>query len=121
MTKRPPRQSGTPEQDGLARLRAAHSAGAALFDQNRAKADLALALRSVRKSKGMTAVDIRHASAYLGRPLTASIVATLESPVAALPTLEHIVGYAAACGAQVELFFVFGENDGRGAFRVKLS
>ena len=31
MTKRPPRQSGTPEQDGLARLRAAHPAGAALF------------------------------------------------------------------------------------------
>lgn len=121
MTKRPPRKSGTPEQDGFARLRAAHPAGAALLDQNRAKADLALALRSVRKSKGMTAADVRHASADLGRPLTASIVATLESPVAALPTLELVVRYAAACGAQVELSFVFRENDGRGACRVTLS
>lgn len=121
MMKRPPSESGTPEQDGLARLRAAHPAGAALLDRHRTKADLALALRSVRKSKGMTPADLRRASADLGRPLTASMVATLESPVAALPTLEHIVRYAAACGAQVELFFVFGENDGRGAFRVKLS
>ncbi|MFN3278010.1 MAG: hypothetical protein ACK41Y_06395 [Paracoccus hibiscisoli] len=121
MTKRPPSESGTPDQDALARMRAAHLVGAALLDRHRTKADLALALRSVRKSKGMTPADVRHASADLGRPLTASMVATLESPIAALPTLEHIVRYAAACGAQVELSFVFAENDGRGAFRVKLS
>lgn len=121
MTKRPPSESGTPDQDALARMRAAHLVGAALLDRHRTKADLALALRSVRKSKWMTPADVRHASADLGRPLTASMVATLESPIAALRTLEHIVRYAAACGAQVELSFVFAENDGRGAFRVKLS
>lgn len=122
MTKRPPSQRGTPDQDVLARMRAAHPAGAALLDQNRAKADLALALRSVRKSKGMTAADVRHASADLGRSLTPAMVSRLESPIAALPELDQIVRYAAVCGAQVELSFVIGNNtDGDGACRVTLS
>lgn len=121
MTKRPPRGPRTPRHDVLARMRAAHPAGAALLDRHRVKADIALALRSVRKGKGMTQADVRRASADLGRPLTPSMVCELEKPIAALPDLEHVVRYAAACGAQVELSFVFEENDGRGACRVMLS
>lgn len=121
MTKRPPRQPGKHRQDVLARMLAAHPAGAALLDRHRVKADLALALRSVRKGKGMTQADARRASADLGRPLTLSMVATLENPIAPLPHLEHVLSYAVACGAQVELSFVFQENDGRGACRVMLS
>ncbi len=121
MTKRPPSESGTPDQDALARMRAAHPAGAALLDQHQADANLALALRSLRKSKGMTAADVRRASADLGRPLTPAMVSGLESPIAALPQLDQIVRYAAACGAQVELSFVIGNTDGDGVCRVILS
>ncbi|TJZ78126.1 helix-turn-helix domain-containing protein [Paracoccus hibiscisoli] len=121
MMKRPPRQSGTPDQDALARMRAAHPAGAALLDQHQANANLALALRTLRKSKGMTAADVRRASADLGRPLTPAMVSRLESPIAELPELDQIVRYASACGAQVELSFVIGNTDSDGACQVTLS
>lgn len=121
MTKKPPRQSGTPDQDVLARMRAAHPVGAALLDEHQAKAGLALALQSLRKSKGMTQADVQSASADLGRPLTPAMASRLESPIAELPDLDQIVRYASACSALVELSFVIGNSDGDGVCRVTLS
>ena len=83
--KTPPRQGKKPDEDILAGMRAANPAGAALLDQHRAQADLALALRSLRKANGMNQSDLRRASEELGRPLTQSVISALESPTAALP------------------------------------
>ncbi len=97
----------------LERMRTANPAGAALLDQHRAKADLAMALRAMRKTKQMSQADLRRASEELGRPLTLSMIGRLESPTAALPNLESVVRYAAACGTRIELSFVFGAADDR--------
>lgn len=105
----------------LERMRAANPAGAALLDQHRAEADLAMALRAMRKTKQMSQADLRRASEELGRPLTLSMIGRLESPTAALPNLESIVSYAAACGAQVELSFLFKTADDRHVLKVSLS
>lgn len=124
MMKRPSRQSKKPTEgrEGLLeRMRAANPAGAALLDKHQAKADLAMALRSVRKAKGMTPADLRRASEDLGRPLTLSVISELESPTAALPSLESSVRYSAVCGAQVELSFSFGPDDDLCSSRVTLS
>lgn len=117
----PPRQGKKPSEDIPERMRAANPAGAALLDQHRAQADLALALRSMRKAKGMGQTDVILASEELGRPLTQSVISSLESPTAALPNLDGIVRYAAACGARVELSFIMDQDDDSGAGRIVLS
>ena len=45
----------------LEKMRAANPAGAALLDQHRVKADLAMALRAMRKTKQMSQADLRRA------------------------------------------------------------
>ncbi|MGZ3217453.1 hypothetical protein [Paracoccus sp. T5] len=105
----------------LERMRSANPAGAALLDQHRAKADLAMALRAMRKTKQMSQSDLRHASEELDRPLTLSMISRLESPTAALPNLENVLRYAAACGAQAELSFLFKTADDRHILKVSLS
>lgn len=121
MMKGPPWKGKKLSENLLERMRTANPAGAALLDQHRAQADLALALRSLRKANGMDQADVRRASEELGRPLTQSVISSLESPTAALPNLHAIVHYAAACGARVELAFIMGQDDDSGACRVVLS
>lgn len=119
--KGPPPKGKKPRKSLLERMRTANPEGAALLDQHRAQADLALALRSVRKATGMDQADVRRASEELGRPLTQSVISSLESPTAALPNLDGIVRYAAACGARVELSFIMDQYDDSGACRIVLS
>lgn len=121
MMKELPRKGKKPGGNFLERMRAAKPAGAALLDQHRAQADLALALRAVRKANGMDQADVRRISEELGQPLTQSVITSLESPTAALPNLHAIVHYAAACGARVELAFIMGQDDDSGTCRVVLS
>jgi hypothetical protein len=121
MMKELPRKGKKPGGNLLERMRAANPAGAALLDQHRAQADLALVLRSIRKASGMDQADVRRISEELGRPLTHSVISSLESPTEALPNLDAIVRYAAACGAIVELSFIFGHDENGDAYRVALS
>ncbi|RJL06023.1 hypothetical protein D3P06_05015 [Paracoccus aestuarii] len=120
MVKEQPQKGKKPRGNLLERMRAANPAGAALLDRHRAQADLALALRSMRKARGMGQTDLRRASEKHGRPLTQSVISALESPTAALPNVDGIVRYAAACGARVELSFIMGHDDS-GACRVVLA
>lgn len=101
MTARRRKQGSRADEGGgslLERMRAANPAGAALLDQQRAKADLAMAMRAMRKTKQMSRTELRRASEELDWPLTQSMISRLESPTAALPDLESLVRYAAACG-----------------------
>ena len=124
MTARRSKRGGKADERGgslLERMRSANPAGAALLDQHRTKANLAMALRAMRKTKQMSQADLRHASEELDRPLTLSMISRLESPTAALPNLENVLRYAAACGAQAELSFLFKTADDRHILKVSLS
>lgn len=121
MMKELPRKGKKPGENLLERMRTANPAGAVLLDQHRAQADLALALRAMRKANRMDQTDVRRASEELGRPLTQSVISALECPTAALPNLDGIVRYAAACGAKVELSLIFGHDEGSAACKVMLS
>ncbi|MFC0200370.1 helix-turn-helix domain-containing protein [Paracoccus rhizosphaerae] len=124
MTARRPKRGGHIKDGGTSlveRMRAANPAGAALLDQHRAKADLAMALRAMRKTKQMSRTELRRAAEELDRPLTLSMIERLESPTATLPNLESLVRYAAACGAQVELLFLFKTADDRHTLKVSMS
>ncbi|MFC0199058.1 hypothetical protein [Paracoccus rhizosphaerae] len=79
-----------------------------------------MALRAMRKSKQMSRTELRRASEELGRPLTKAMVSRLESPTAALPNLESVLRYAAACEAKVELSFLFKTADDRHILKVSL-
>ena len=80
-----------------------------------------MALRAMCKTKQMSQADLRRASKELDRPLTQSMISRMESLTAALPNLDSIVRYAAACGAPVELSFAFGAADNRNVRPVILS
>ncbi len=123
MTARRTKRGEKGDQNGsslLERMRSANPAGAALLDQHRTKADIAMALRAMRKSKQMSRTELRRASEELGRPLTKAMVSRLESPTAALPNLESVLRYAAACEAKVELSFLFKTADDRHILKVSL-
>ncbi|WP_304617369.1 hypothetical protein [Paracoccus sp. (in: a-proteobacteria)] len=66
--------------------------------------------------------DLSPDSAWRGsrRPLPASAVSEVENPMTAPPHLDHLLSFAAACGARVERSFIFEENDNEGAWSIFL-
>lgn len=81
-------------------LHAANPAGARLLDKNSAKADMAHAMRAMRKTRKITQDQIREISG-----LTQPMISRLESPLGPMPTLESVVRYVQACGGQVSMDF----------------
>ena len=62
-------------------------------ESNRAKQDLALALRTVREKAGLTLGEVAQLSG-----LKHTCVSNLEMPTGSMPSTEEIHLFAAACG-----------------------
>ncbi|MFT3973918.1 MAG: helix-turn-helix transcriptional regulator [Amaricoccus sp.] len=67
---------------------------------NEVKRKLALALRALRKERGLTQKDIEARSG-----LSQSMVSRLEAPTGALPNWETVTRYVAACDGHMLLGF----------------
>lgn len=83
-------------------------AGEALA-RNALKADLALALRSLRKSRGLTQADVERRST-----LSQPAISRLEAPTGSLPTWETVMRYVAACGGHMLVGFSADRIDPKG-------
>jgi len=70
------------------------------------KRKLALALRALRKEKGLTQKDIEHRS-KLSQPM----ISRLEAPTGSLPNCDTIMRYVDACGGHMLLGFSANEFD----------
>jgi transcriptional regulator with XRE-family HTH domain len=64
------------------------------------KRKLALALRALRKEKGMTQQDVARAS-----DLSQPMISRLEAPTGPLPTWDTVMRYVAACGGHMVVGF----------------
>lgn len=73
---------------------------------NEQKRKLALALRSLRKEKGMTQKDIERKST-----LTQPVISRLEAPTGSLPTWDTVIRYIEACNGHMLLGFSAHEFD----------
>jgi DNA-binding phage protein len=71
---------------------------AKLILEDARKRAIALQLRALRKSRGMTQRDVERLSG-----LTQPAISRLESPSGALPHLETVERYVHACSGKVEL------------------
>lgn len=67
---------------------------------NELKRRLALALRALRKAKGMTQKDVE-----LNSTLTQPAISRLEAPTGSLPNWETVTRYVAACGGHMLVGF----------------
>ncbi len=76
------------------------------LERNRQKRKLALALRALRKEKGLTQKDIAKNST-LSQPL----ISRLETPTGSLPNWDTIMRYVEACGGHMLLSFSPHEFD----------
>ena len=90
----------------LQELRQANPAGAELLDRNAAKANIARALRAMRKARGLTQGQVSEASG-----LTQPMISKLEAPVGAIPQLDSVMRYVAACDGKLELDFALTDID----------
>ena len=64
------------------------------------KRKLALALRALRKEKGMTQTDVEHRSG-----LTQPAISRLEAPTGSLPNWDTVMRYVAACDGHMLVGF----------------
>lgn len=96
---------GVDQEAFMKELRAANPRGAELLDRNRAKANIAMSLRELRKARKMTQEDVSVASG-LPQPM----ISRLESPLGPMPALDSVMRYAAACDAHAALGFRFDER-----------
>lgn len=71
------------------------------MEKHEAKANLAAALRALRKSAGLTQVDVQKASG-----LSQSHISKVESATGPIPSTETIIRYARACNARPRIEFV---------------
>ncbi len=71
------------------------------MEKHEAKANLATALRALRKSAGMTQVDVQKASG-----LSQSHISKVEAATGPIPSTETIIRYARACNARPRIEFV---------------
>jgi transcriptional regulator with XRE-family HTH domain len=67
---------------------------------NEIKRKLALALRALRKQKGMTQKDVEANS-----DLTQPMISRLEAPTGSLPNWDTVMRYVAACGGHMLVGF----------------
>ncbi len=70
------------------------------LESNALKRRLALALRALRKAKGMTQKDVERNST-----LSQPAISRLEAPTGSLPTWETVMRYVAACGGHMVVGF----------------
>lgn len=91
----------------LQELRQANPAGAELLDRNAAKANIARALRALRKARGLTQAEISEATG-----LTQPMISKLEAPVGGIPQLDSVMRYVTACNGHLNLDFRLGEMAG---------
>jgi transcriptional regulator with XRE-family HTH domain len=82
------------------RLRDARPDIAERASGNEMKRKLALALRALRKSRGMTQRDVEARSG-----MTQSMISRLEAPAGALPNWETVLRYVEACDGHMLLGF----------------
>jgi transcriptional regulator with XRE-family HTH domain len=73
---------------------------------NEVKRKLALALRALRKERGMTQRDLEARSG-----LTQSMVSRLEAPTGSLPNWDTVLRYVEACDGHMMLGFSLGAFD----------
>lgn len=73
---------------------------------NELKRKLALALRALRKKKGLTQKEVEHRS-----NLSQSVISRLEAPTGSLPNWDTIMRYVKACGGHMLLGFSVNEFD----------
>lgn len=71
------------------------------FEANRAKRNLSLAMRALRKEAGLTQLDIQKKSG-----LSQSHVSKIESATGPMPSPESIRKYADACEAKARVEFL---------------
>ena len=71
------------------------------LDRNEAKANLARAMRALRKSAGLTQTDIQTISG-----LSQSHISKVEAATGPIPSTQTIIRYARACNAVPRLEFV---------------
>lgn len=70
------------------------------IQNNELKRKLALALRALRKEKGMTQKDVEANS-----DLTQPMISRLEAPSGSLPNWDTVTRYVAACGGHMLVGF----------------
>lgn len=68
------------------------------WDRNRAKRDMALLFRSLRKKAGLTQVELAERSG-----LSQSHISKMESATGALPEIQSCSRYFHACGARLKI------------------
>lgn len=94
------------DPDFRARLRAARPEIADLARGNEVKRKLALALRALRKERGLTQRDVEGRSG-----LSQSMLSRLEAPTGSLPNWETVMRYVTACDGHMLLGFSLGAFD----------
>jgi transcriptional regulator with XRE-family HTH domain len=85
------------------RLRAARPDAAEALDRNQAKAEIAKALRSLRKARGLTQKDVE-----AGSGLHQTVISRLEAPTGPLPSFDTVRRYVAACEGRMVMGFTLG-------------
>lgn len=95
-----------PESTFRDRLRAARPDIAERERRNEVKRKLAMALRTLRKRRGITQVELESRSG-----LAQSAISRLEAPTGALPQWDTVLRYVEACDGHMLLGFSLGEID----------
>ena len=91
-------------------LAAQDSEFANAMDENKRKRKLAVTLRSLRNAASLTQTAVAERSG-----LKQSHISKLESATGAMPTLETLLRYAAACNAELSLDFNLTSDEGNDA------
>lgn len=94
------------------RLRAARPDIAQRESGNEVKRKLALALRALRKSRGMTQRELEQRSG-----MTQPVISRLEAPDGPLPNWDTVLRYVEACDGHMMLGFSLGAFDEEGLLR----
>ncbi|WP_300031442.1 helix-turn-helix transcriptional regulator [uncultured Roseobacter sp.] len=68
------------------------------YDRNKAKRDMALLFRSLRKKAGLTQVELAERSG-----LSQSHISKMEAATGALPEIQSCSRYFHACGARLKI------------------
>ncbi len=98
-----------PDKNFRSQLRARRPDIARAVNANELKRKLALALRALRKEKGLTQKDIEGRSG-----LTQPMISRLEAPTGSLPNWDTTMRYVTACGGHMLVGFSadkFDEDD----------
>jgi hypothetical protein len=82
------------------RLRAARPDAVEALDRDRAKAEIAKALRALRKARGLTQKDVEARSG-----LHQTVISRLEAPTGPMPGFDTVLRYVSACRGRMVMGF----------------